>query len=424
MEATVPLGSACSILEQVLRGDARRIILDDVSRAGDFSQALLRLRDGMRANTWKAGGERISLDSVLRAYDGDARRTGFHVRHDWDGQADRVNEDTIPADVLTYMLDKRTGPPDRSVLAILLDYYFLYVLALLSLRAWDDGDPDAHFNRLSGLLGDLQGPGGSGQRFADNAETLLLIATSHYELQDGGYDALLQQVRSLNLAHRTNIAIGHAACLGSHLRFGFEVTYAQSIAAMREDNAVDYPWLCFSLLEVIEEYIRLRDLGIEGSRRDNVVEALVNGLSADPRAFLTDPGPAPLVRHEAERTRFRQLFGQCRGELLQECERHRPTAERYSPMSFLFNFSHNVLKGVVVDALLWGEPWPVSLNDLLTGSLAEDEKGTAKERLARLLMGYARSHPDKIRGRLMPVIVYDPAAGRRAFAHVIREMRV
>src|SRR5262245_44525338 len=197
------------LLERALHGSARSLILDDLCKASDFTQALLRLRDAMRANAWNAGGERISLAGVLETYDNQARRTGFHVQHDWDGKADRVNQDTIPVDVLTFMLDKRTGPPERAVLAILLDYYFFYVLALLSLRAWDDGDADGHLDRLDQLLQDLQGPHGSGQRFADNAETLLLIATSHYELQDRGYGSLLEQVRSLSRAHRTNVAVGH-----------------------------------------------------------------------------------------------------------------------------------------------------------------------------------------------------------------------
>jgi hypothetical protein len=40
-------------------------------------------------------------------------------------------------------------------------------------------------------------------------------------------------------------------------------------------------------------------------------------------------------------------------------------------------------------------------------------------RLATTLMRYARSSPDMIRGRLTPVIVYDPPIGRRAFAVTI-----
>ena len=35
---------------------------------------------------------------------------------------------------------------DAAVLAILLDYYFMHVLALLSLSVWDEGDADANLD--------------------------------------------------------------------------------------------------------------------------------------------------------------------------------------------------------------------------------------------------------------------------------------
>jgi hypothetical protein len=38
-------------------------------------------------------------------------------------------------------------------------------------------------------------------------------------------------------------------------------------------------------------------------------------------------------------------------------------------------------------------------------------------------MDYARTHPDRIRGQLMPVIVYDPEAGRRSFGTMMRRIR-
>ena len=38
-------------------------------------------------------------------------------------------------------------------------------------------------------------------------------------------------------------------------------------------------------------------------------------------------------------------------------------------------------------------------------------------------MGYARSNPDRIRGKLMPVIVYDPATGRQAFSVTMQRLR-
>ena len=67
----------------------------------------------------------------------------------------------------------------------------------------------------------------------------------------------------------------------------------------------------------------------------------------------------------------------------------------------------------MVDALLWGSPWAISLNDLLTGLPADDSRQAGKEKLARILMAYARSAPDRVRGRLMPAIVYDPLTGQK-----------
>ena len=119
--------------------------------------------------------------------------------HDWDGKADHVNDDIIPVDVLDYLTTQRGGePPDAAALAILLDYYFFHLLALLSLRIWDDGDADANLDRLDALLGRAAGADGSGQRFVDDAETLILIATSHFEIVERGYGALLERVRTLN----------------------------------------------------------------------------------------------------------------------------------------------------------------------------------------------------------------------------------
>ena len=46
-----------------------------------------------------------------------------------------------------------------------------------------------------------------------------------------------------------------------------------------------------------------------------------------------------------------------------------------------------------------------------------------RETLAVTLMDYARKNPEKIRGKLMPVIVYDPATGARAFATALSLLR-
>ena len=175
------------------------------------------------------------------------------------------------------------------MLSILLDYYFMHVLGLLSVRIWDEGDADANLDRVDELLRLLQGPAGSGQPFAADAETLILIATSHYEMYERGYAVLLEQVRTLNARHRTNIALGHAASIGCHLRFGFEATYGRDTVNMRDDNVADYPWLLFALSTLMQQYVELRQSGEGAADRAALTEALANGLSGDARAFVGKP---------------------------------------------------------------------------------------------------------------------------------------
>jgi hypothetical protein len=410
--------AGCAQIEAALTGTTRGEVVADAAAASDFGRALLRLRESMRANVWSAGAQRLNLERIVNAFDVRTRHDGFHVLHDWDGKADRVNEDIIPVDVLNYLVHRRGGePPDARALAILVDYYFFHLLALFSLRIWDEGDADANLDRLHGLLLALQGANGSGQQFAANAEMLILIATSHFELEERGYGKLLARVRTLNDAHRTAIALGHASSMGCHLRFGFEATYRRDTVIMRNDNVADYPWLCFALATLMQEYSRRRAAGLVDVD-DEIAEAMLNGLSADARAFVGD-APAALAESEQERAAFRERFHGYRYDLIATFERFRPSASRFSPLSFFFNFSHNILKGIVIDALLRGEPWILTLDDLLTAR----GDGVPKEALATTLMGYARSSPDRINGRLMPVIVYDPDSGREAFSITIKKLK-
>ena len=76
----------------------------------------------------------------------------------------------------------------------------------------------------------------------------------------------------------------------------------------------------------------------------------------------------------------------------------------------------------MVDALLRHAAWPVSLNDLFTSLGPDPAASEQKSLLAATLMAYARSSPQTIRGRLMPVIVYDPSTGREAFGHTMRKL--
>lgn len=412
----------CDELENVLRSSARAELVAEAAAAGTFERALDGLRSSMRAHMWRAASGLVDWQRAIHRLDRKTRQIGFHVLNDWDGIADRVNDDIIPVDVLNYLIERRGSEPVRArTLAILLDYYFMHLLGLLSVRIWDDGDADVNLGRVEQLLRDLQGEHGSGQRFAADAETLLLIATSHYEMYERGYAVLLEQVRTLNRAHRVGVALGHAASMGCHLRFGFEATYARDTINMRDDNVTDYPWLLFALATLMDEFTRTLDGDAESLGSDVLSEALINGLSGDARAFIGKP-PSSLGHVAAERAGFRDAFYAHRARLLDRFERYRPTEQTYSPLSFFFNFSHNVVKGTAIDAMLEGRPWALSLNDLLSSG----ERGASsddKTRLARILMEYAQANPHTIRGRLTPVIVYDVRAGRQAFSVAMNKLR-
>jgi hypothetical protein len=417
----VSFDRACALVQSALDPPVRRTVVAEASRRENLGEALRRLGEAMRTDVWHARDVTVNLARTIEAFDRRTRDEGFHALHDWDGESDAVNPETIPVDVLEFVARLRgTGRAEPAVVAILLDYYLFHLLALLSLRVWDEGDADANLDRLDGLLAELQGEAGSGQRFAANAETLVLIATSHFEPREDGYALLLERVRTLNAPHRLNVALGHAASMGCHLRFGFEATYARDIGAMRTDNAADYPWLCFSLATLMRGYPSA--VADDPSRR-LLAEALLNGLSSDVTAFTSTRTPASLAVHDRERAEVAAGIEEHRTALLESFDVYRPSEGAYSPLSFFFNFSHNVVKGTIVDALLRERPWPLSLNDLLTSASRDPAEDESKVALANTLMWYARSNPDRIRGRLMPVIVYDPAAGRRAFGAALRALR-
>jgi hypothetical protein len=146
----VPFADVCHLIDGLL--DVRADILAFAADGRNLEHALLRLREGMRTHVWHVGARRIDLSVAVADYDGRTRgEEGLHALNDWDGVADRVNDDTIAVDVLNYIVRLRgQDRPDRGVVAILLDYYLMYLLALLSLRGWDEGRPEDHLRPRRG----------------------------------------------------------------------------------------------------------------------------------------------------------------------------------------------------------------------------------------------------------------------------------
>jgi hypothetical protein len=65
---------ACGVIERALGEGVRRQIVADVSGSRNFRTALLRLRDSMRSNVWKAGAAEFPLGRIVRSYDIPTRR--------------------------------------------------------------------------------------------------------------------------------------------------------------------------------------------------------------------------------------------------------------------------------------------------------------------------------------------------------------
>jgi hypothetical protein len=274
------------------------------------------------------------------------------------------------------------------------------------------------------MLGHLQGPEGSGIQLVEDAETLFWIAISHYEPDDYAYHRLLDRVRTLDDPHQTKIARVGAAVLGDHLRWGFPVYYERDLGLMRADNVSDYPWLFYSVLILMRVYARMVEAGTEGVERNDVVEAMLNGLTPDTRAFTESP-PATLASFRDEHAELRGLLARHKPDLLRDFERHRPEQGRFSPLAFQYNFPHNVLIPMVTLALVQGlDPrLNMPLNALHTRVDPDAQTPRAPETLARMLMAYAGYSPETRGGRRTLMIIYDPNAALSSHSRTLSVLK-
>lgn len=399
----------CSVLESILEGGARSQILDRVLREDNLEVGFKRLRSSMQTHVFRASTDVFALSAMIEELDSRTREDGFHVLQAWDFGTHQFSEENVPTLMMDFWM--RTVPEaqlERSSLSILLDYYFLHVLALCAMRAWDTRSADATLDRITELLGHLQGPNGSGHQFIQNSETLLVLAVSHFHPEGQAYDLLVEKVRSLNSRHQLNFALISAAVLGSHLRWGFSVMYTRDLGRMRDDNTADYPWLLDALLTLTREYARMSREGTVGSSRDNIVSAILNGLTPDPWAFI-DTCPASLGNYKNEHAELQELFIQHKEGILEEFETHRPGRDNYSPISFHTNFLPNTLVAMVMTALLEGVAQKLSLNTLFMSHW--NKIGNGRADLARMLMSYANASPDRLGEHGAALIIYDEGTG-------------
>ncbi len=410
-------------LADLLAGPARATILDGVCARGAFDDWLRRIRSAMSEHRFLVGERRVDLGRHVRRLDVRTRRDGFRVLHAWNHRTHDFTDDVVPVLMIDFF--QRAGPKDpdeRLTLELLLDYYFLHVLALCAMRVWDAEDPDAALTRLTGLVVALQGEHGSRHQFVADAETLLIYALSQFHPEEQAYDRIIERVSTLSDAHRLAFARVSAAVLSSHLRWGFWLMYGRDVVRMRNDNVGDYPWLLSSVLTLTRAWVRAREDGASERERDDVLEALLQGIAADPWAFTGSPPPA-LDEYGSDYGELVGLLKEHGGALLDELERHRPTKTSYAPLALHFNFPHNALVAVVTLALLEGRPQPLTLNQLFMRELDDPPQEETQEGLARTLMAFSGGSPDRLGYRGAMLVAYDPLSAMRSYSMTMRALR-
>jgi hypothetical protein len=179
---------------------------------------------------------------------------------------------------------------------------------------------------------------------------------------------------------------------------------------MHEDNIVDYPFVIYGVLHLLRDFEAERSAGLDGIEHARTVEAVLNGLSADP-TFVAGKTPLWLRTHHREHAEMRERLLDNREALLAGVAAHLPSARTYSPLGFDTNFLCNTVVAMVATALAEPGSHP-SLNALFTRLSPDGEGGAEAERQARALMRFAVDH--RVASEA-PLIVYDPYEAAHAF---------
>ncbi len=412
----VRAAEAIAALRDVLAGSARQHIVARLTegRTG-AAAALAELRRCMRAHRWPAPSGTLDLRRMVDSLDGRTRREGLHVLHGWDFQAQRRPTDIVPV-LLTDYCERMGVAPDAvtRTVAILVDQYFLSFLMLPTVRAWDDGTPEAVLDGVTELLTLLNGPTGAGVPIVDDAESLLMLAVAYYHPEEAAYDAQLARVRMVDARHALRFAFPCAAIMASHLRWGLRFMYRSDVGTMRADNVVDYPWSLFALATLMREYERLSAASAPDGERLRVAAAVLDGLSPDPWAF-DGPRPAFLAPCAAEHAGLREALDRHRDALLRDFDACRPSRAAYSPLGFSCNFLSNAVVAGVVTAVGGAAAAP-SLNTLFA-------PGAGAEAFAGRLMAFAGGSPERLGAGGAPLIVYDRRDATHYHNVVMRALR-
>jgi hypothetical protein len=180
----------------------------------------------------------------------------------------------------------------------------------------------------------------------DDAEMLLLIATSHYEPMREDFGCCSIARAPCRATRRVTIARQHAHAMGAHLRYAYENHDGQEHPGHARRQRRRLPWLRWSLLTLLGG---VRSGGGPPGRHGSCARSSRKRWRMDwcpiPRAFVGADARAIAAGPETDRNHraVRIVIGR---RLSRRSRRIGPWNRAYSPLSLFFNFSQNLLKAL------------------------------------------------------------------------------
>jgi hypothetical protein len=261
----------------------------------------------------------------------------------------------------------------------LFNLYVIRQLALLCMRAWDDG-PSGAGERLSQaqtMLDALWRLGAAEQPvLVRDVRWLIPVAQSPGTEQLSPYFEVAEQIAAtVSVDDRVQIHNAVVRMAGGHLRsyLHYQVTQkglalddAALVLLSRKSNALDYSLLIQALVPLLEAYERAVHGG-DGAQRRELADAICQGISPDAELFVnrvdlltaysmveylfaaTEPGGhvalTPIGRRHARLLdEYEARIERLAKPLHEDCLRFKPAEGAYSPYGAFFGVSSNLLE--------------------------------------------------------------------------------
>ena len=253
----------------------------------------------------------------------------------------------------------------KRAVRIALDAELAIFLSLLSLRIWDEGDPNQNLEEMGSLLDILEnGKGSSGHRFFKSPLALADYATAvpTPAEDDSSYIRFNEKVEKLRPEYQRQYYRKLLGDSGRHLRaFYTEVPQEPGVflwnTGTEDRNAVDLIGISTALRWLLND---IETGGLNETEKSKNLEAVLQGLSGYPGGMrdesllkrLAQPSNFLGLGLEGTLSEALRLLAQYRPELLKKLEEHPLKSEDYSAFAVRDPYQYDLLRSFLLTSAL------------------------------------------------------------------------